>query len=445
MAKAKKKRNWKVLIPLITVGSILGLVVVVLLGYVGYIAFSYYRIGDTVLSVHTSENAALKSSDVGGKEFSISTYNIGFGAYERDYSFFMDKSKFKEEYQESQGQVNTAGKRAHGLSRENVIKNTEGAYATIDTFAPDFMLYQEVDTESTRSYRVNQHEMGNELFSAYDRAFALNYHSAFLAYPFNEPIGQSNSGISTYAKYEISKAWRKEFKITDSFFGKFFDLDRAFTISELPIEGSTKKLYIFNVHLSAYDEAGVVRSLQLIQLKEAIKEVRDIDGANNYVIIGGDFNHDLVIDNPLLKEEYEANIFNKQETEILTTDWFNYLRLDEAQDGKEVTNLITNKLETYAYDFKGLGLNVNAPINIGTVRDSSVPFEDKNNNGIVDNAMVIIDGFLTSDNISVTHVETLGSGAGLQEENLPASDPRYGLGFVYSDHNPVLMNFKLNA
>ena len=217
---------------------------------------------------------------------------------------------------------------------KTLLKNTEGAYATIDTFAPDFMLYQEVDTESTRSYRVNQHEMGNELFSAYDRAFALNYHSAFLAYPFNEPIGQSNSGISTYAKYEISKAWRKEFKITDSFFGKFFDLDRAFTISELPIEGSTKKLYIFNVHLSAYDEAGVVRSLQLIQLKEAIKEVRDIDGANNYVIIGGDFNHDLVIDNPLLKEEYEANIFNKQETEILTTDWFNYLRLDEAQDGK---------------------------------------------------------------------------------------------------------------
>ena len=49
---------------------------------------------------------------------------------------------------------------------------------------------------------------------------------------------------------------------------------------------------------------------------------------------------------------------------------------------------------------------------------SSVPFEDKNNNGIVDNAMVIIDGFLTSDNISVTHVETLGSGAGLQEEKL---------------------------
>ena len=73
-----------------------------------------WLVGDTFLCSH-SENAALKSSDVGGKEFSISTYNIGFGAYERDYSFFMDKSKFKEEYQESQGQVNTAGKKSARL------------------------------------------------------------------------------------------------------------------------------------------------------------------------------------------------------------------------------------------------------------------------------------------------------------------------------------------
>ncbi len=445
MAKAKKKRNLKVFIPLVTVGSILGLVVVVLLSYVGYVSISYYRIGDSDLCVHTSENAALKVSDLGDKEFSISSYNIGFGAYERDYSFFMDTSKFKEEYQESQGQVNNAGKKAHGISKDNVIKNTNGAFETIERLNPDFMLYQEVDTVSTRAYKVNQREIANELFDTYDRTFALNYHSAFLAYPFNEPIGQSESGIGTYSKYEVSNAWRKEFKITDSFFGKFFDLDRAFSISELPIEGSTKKLYIFNVHMSAYDEGGVIRSLQLAQLKEAIKEKRDIEGANNYVIIGGDFNHDLAIDNPLLKDEYKDNIFDKQETEILATDWFNYLRLDAAKDGTEVNNLISGKAETYAYDFKDLNLDVHAPINIGTVRDASIPFVDKNNNGIVDNAMVVIDGFLTSDNITVSSVETIGSGLGLQEENLPTSDPRYGLGFVYSDHNPVLMNFKLNA
>ncbi|MFA5486376.1 MAG: hypothetical protein WC275_04800, partial [Bacilli bacterium] len=81
----------------------------------------------------------------------------------------------------------------------------------------------------------------------------------------------------------------------------------------------------------------------------------------------------------------------------------------------------------------------------GTCRDASIPFQDKNNNGIVDNAMVSIDGFLVSDNIEVTHIETIGSGENKQVETLDASDPRYGLGFVYSDHNPVLMNFKLLA
>lgn len=58
--------------------------------------------------------------------------------------------------------------------------------------------------------------------------------------------------------------------------------------------------------------------------------------------------------------------------------------------------------------------------------------------------MVTIDGFLVSDNIAVTEIKTIGSGL-VSKENLPESDPRHGLGFVYSDHNPVLMSFKLQA
>lgn len=197
--------------------------------------------------------------------------------------------------------------------------------------------------------------------------------------------------------------------------------------------------------MSAYDENGVIRKLQLAQLKEAISIARDIDGDNNFVIIGGDFNHDLVIDNPLMDQNYVDNIFNKQETDILNTDWYNYLRLNEAQDGTKVTNLISGEVEDYTYDFKDLNLKAYGPTNIGTCRDASIPFQDKNGNGIVDNAMVSIDGFLVSDNVEVSLIETIGSGVGLQSETLPTSDPRYGLGFVYSDHNPVVMTFKLLA
>jgi endonuclease/exonuclease/phosphatase family metal-dependent hydrolase len=444
MKEKRKRKPW--VIALISVGATLGLIVLVLLGYVGYVTFSYYRIGDKDLTINNNQNVAIAQSDIGVKEFSITTYNIGFGAYERDYSFFMDESRFKEEYTASQKQVKTAGKKARGFSKKHVLANTNGAYDTINKLGNlDFMLYQEVDTSSTRSYKVNQVEIGNQKHANYASIFGVNYHSAYLAYPLHEPIGKSNSGITTYSKYEVSNATRKEFKITDSFFGKFFDLDRAFTISEIKIANTVQKLYIFNVHMSAYDENGVVRKVQLAQLKEAIKEARDIDGDNNYVVVGGDFNHDLVIDNPLFNTEYKANIFDLQETEILKTDWFNYFRLNESQDGTEVANLISGELETYAYDFKDINIKAYGPTNIGTCRDASIPFQDKNNNGIIDNAMVSIDGFLVSDNIEVTNIETIGSGENKQVETLDTSDPRYGLGFVYSDHNPVLMNFKLIA
>lgn len=413
-------------------------------GYVGYVVLTYYRLGNTTLEVNNNNTNKISSDDIGSKEFSISTYNIGFGAYDRDYSFFMDKSEFKQEYIESQGRKDNSGLYGKGVSEEKILQNTHGAYQLLQNYEDfDFMLYQEVDTKSTRAHNVNQLEIGNEYFTDYASVHGVNYHSAYLAYPFADPIGASNSGITTYTKYEITKANRQEFTITKDFFGKFFDLDRAFTISELPIMGSDKKLYIFNVHMSAYDKDGIVRKAQLSQLISAIKTARDVNGFNNYVVVGGDFNHDLVIDNPALSEDYMANIFDKQETDILKTDWYNYFRLNDSLHDQNVTNLITGITEKYVSDFKGQRLKAYGPTNLATARDASIPFVDANNNGIIDNAMVSIDGFLVSDNISVSSVVTLGSGTGLQEENLDENDPRYGLGFVYSDHNPVVMNFTL--
>ena len=444
---AKNKRKCRPLCFILkAVFVLLGVVVLVLGGYIGYVSLSYYRIGDTSLQVLNNQTAKLSVADIGTKEFKITTYNVGFGAYDRDYSFFMDTSVFKDEYIHSQGNKSNTGDRARGTSKAQVLRNINGAYDTIEALGDlDFMLYQEVDTSSTKSYKVNQYEIGNKKHADYATIYGINYHSAYLMYPLHEPIGKSNSGISTYSKYHIAKAERREFEITDAFFGKFFDLDRAFTISEIPIEGSVKKLYVFNVHMSAYDKGGVIRKVQLEQLKAAFRVARDYDGDNNYVVVGGDFNHDLVLDNPLVNEEYKANIFNKQETEILEANWYNYFRLDSGKHGTRVPNIITGLEEDYTHDFYDMALSSHGPVNIATCRDASIKFIDKNNNGIVDNAMVTIDGFLVSDNIAVTEIKTIGSGPGLQKENLPESDPRHGLGFVYSDHNPVLMSFKLQA
>lgn len=444
--KNPRKKRGPLFITLIALISLVGVFVLTVAGYVVYIIADYSRVGDITLDVKNNNHALINNSEIGTKEFRISTYNIGFGAYEREYSFFMDASVFKDEYVESQGHKKTVGAKAHAFSKDHVMTNTEGAYQTInDQPTLDFLLYQEVDFGSTRSFNVDQYEMGNAAHSEYASLFGVNYHSSYLMYPFHEPIGKSYSGISTYAKYKVNNAERYDFEITDSFFGKFVDLDRAFTIAEFLIEGSTKKLYIINVHMSAYDENGVVRKKQLEQLKGIYKEVRDIDGADNYVIIGGDFNHDLVIDDPRPEAQAYRDRFNIQETDGLQTDWYNYLRLDNSKHGAKHPN-VWGEVEDYVYDFKDTDLVAAGPLNLETCRDASLPFDDANENGILDNFIVTIDGFLVSSNIEVIDVLTIGSGAGAQPEPLEdPTHPAYGKGFVYSDHNPVVMDFKLLA
>lgn len=74
------KKAWKIVLAVV-----LALLVVVL-GYVAYVFIDYHRIGDQELTVERNAAATVEA----GKEYGILSYNIGFGAYEDDYSFFMD-------------------------------------------------------------------------------------------------------------------------------------------------------------------------------------------------------------------------------------------------------------------------------------------------------------------------------------------------------------------
>ena len=77
------KKAWKIVLAVV-----LALLVVVL-GYVAYVFIDYHRIGNQELTVERNAAATVEA----GKEYGILSYNIGFGAYEDDYSFFMDGGK----------------------------------------------------------------------------------------------------------------------------------------------------------------------------------------------------------------------------------------------------------------------------------------------------------------------------------------------------------------
>jgi hypothetical protein len=56
-------------------------------GYCGYIVFNYDRIGSINLDV---TSVSLIEELLVDHTYSATTYNIGFGAYSQDYTFFLD-------------------------------------------------------------------------------------------------------------------------------------------------------------------------------------------------------------------------------------------------------------------------------------------------------------------------------------------------------------------
>lgn len=346
--------------------------------YVIYLTSQYYRIEDQMNYTNNikSSNDSLVQLNT---EYTITTYNIGFGAYNHEFSFFMDSGEMLDGTK-----VSGTGSKAE--SKEVVIDNTEGAIETIRSLSPDFMFFQEVDEKATRSHKVNQYVKLSDSFINHNSIYTSNFHSGFLFYPLFDPHGKVESGIVTMSNKKIENVVRYKLEIDESFPTKFFDLDRCFSVSYLPIEGSNKKLVLINAHLSAYDKGGIYRSKQWKQLNDFfIEEVNK----GNYIVCGGDFNHDI------------SNVegFSDFPTTQKKPEWVYTL---SNQD------LVQN-----------LGLSFQTAINAPTCRSTDMPYT----RGV--NYTVVIDGFITSSNVEVLFTTNID------------------VDFLYSDHNPVMMKFVL--
>lgn len=81
----------RVLAPLFKfVGGLFVLALLVLGGYALYLQLNYYRIPDNTPVSNQGASPETTTVQV-GQTYTASTYNIGFGAYTPDYTFFMDE------------------------------------------------------------------------------------------------------------------------------------------------------------------------------------------------------------------------------------------------------------------------------------------------------------------------------------------------------------------
>ncbi len=358
--KNKGKKIWK--IPL---GILAGLAIIVVV-YLAYIMISYNRIEDNLPL--DSQGKALHEMAKTDTEYTAITYNLGFGAYTQDFTFFMD-----------------GGTQSWANSKESVIDCINGDIQLLKAHNPDITLLQEVDIDSTRSYHVNEVSQIRNEFNDYSSTLAINFHSAFLFYPIWQPHGASNSGLLTQSNMQITSGLRRSLPIAETV-KKIVDLDRCYSINRINVENG-KELVIINAHLSAYGTNG---DLQEKQIKMLFTDMSSEYDKGNYVICGGDFNHDF----PGNSKE----VFNKDLTE--EHSW--------AADFPD---------EMIPEHFKKIS-DYESGLITPSCRNCDKPYGP-------DCYTVIVDGFIVSDNIEVTYNDVIDSQ------------------FMFTDHNPVKMKFML--
>ncbi len=353
----------------IALSVLLSLVLAIVLtvgGYIGYLFLSYSRIEDgQALETDSKGISDALNTD---EKYVIFNQNLGFGAYTADFTFFMD-----------------GGKESRARSEESVIDCINRGADNAEKHSPDFILFQEVDTDSTRSFHIDQREILRERFSDFSSVFAVNYDSAYLMYPFSEPHGASKAGILTLSKYNITSAVRRSLPISESV-SKFLDLDRCYSVSRIPVRNG-KELVIYNVHLSAYGGSDEIRSAQMNMLFSDMKAEYE---KGNYCVTGGDFNHDFTGDSTQKLNGGMSVDFGWAMPFPIEMLPDCIIRCDSYKDGQLIP----------------------------TCRNCDIPYEEGN-------FTLIVDGFLVSENVEVISLENIGTG------------------FTYSDHNPVVMSFIL--
>lgn len=243
----------------------------------------------------------------------------------------------------------------------------------------DFILLQEVDQKSKRSYKIDQVDQINLKMAGHFPFFASNYKSFFVPLPFFKPLGQVNSGLLTLTAHIPQKTTRFSFPGNYSWPKSCFMLDRCFMVNRYLLKNG-KEFVLINTHNSAYDD-GSLREAQMNYLKDFLINEEKL---GNYVIVGGDWNQSP----PGFQDKYKGHVFDTINLNYISDDFLN-----------ENWNWIFDSTEP-------------------TNRRVTMPFEQGKC------PVTLIDFYLVSSNIEVLSIETIP------------------MEFAYSDHQPVYIEFK---
>jgi len=297
--------------------------------------------------------------------FSFLTWNIGYCGLGKEMDFFYEGGKkvrpSKQLYQKYYDSIS-----------KYLVKN----------IGIDFILLQETDLNSKRSYRNNQYQHFCSILNSHTGFYAVNYDVKFVFLPLNNPMGKVQSGLACFSKYEPYTAIRYSLPGSYKWPKNLFFFDRCIIVSKYLLKNN-RELVIINVHNSAFDDAIDIREKEMNFIKGLMQAEYK---KGNYVVAGGDWN---------------INPYG--------------FKVDKVKSSYKVKT-IKPSIESSFFDEGWQWVFDNY---IPTNRDVKMEYKQSETN------TTILDFFIVSPNVKILYIKT--------EE----------LHFNFSDHNPVKMKIQI--
>ncbi len=268
LGKVGKKRRKRIKSIFTIVLIIVVIILIVLFGILlGGISTNYNPQAVEQLEVHGDASGTVLL----GKNYRVTTLNIGYCGINASADAYLH-----------------GGKSSAAASKRIVETNLSDIERYLMESESDFILLQDVDQRSKRSYSVNQKAFFESL-PAYASVFAHNYRVNFLLTPLTKPTGAIDCGMQVLSKTGILDAERHKLTGSTASMASSFDYDRCFIAARYEVENK-KELVLVNVMFSPAGDGKGVREKQMEALKEYI---RDEYKKGNYVIVGGDWGSEL--------------------------------------------------------------------------------------------------------------------------------------------------------
>ena len=345
-------------------GCVLLALILLVAAALGVFTLAEYRPANTETVIAAQDSEAVLET---GKLLTVVSWNCGYGALGDNADFFMD-----------------GGSSIYTADRKRVESNLEGIRDKLSALAPDLLILQEVDINSSRSCGIDERTvLSKAMPEGASEAFAYNFNALYVPYPI-PPIGHVESGLYTLSAARPRTAERISLPVPFSWPVRLVNLKRCLLVSRYPVKGTGKELVLINLHLEAYD-SGEGKEAQTRQLVSFMHEEY---AKGNYVIAGGDFNQRF------------TNI-----------DQGAYPVYDGMWQPGEIS------AEAFGSDFSLLMDNTTP-----TCRSLDRAWAGAEADGF---QFYLIDGFIVSANVTPDAVETLD------------------FNFTCSDHNPIRMSFTL--